>query len=70
VAPVRTRQASGGPPRRPSALKVRRRGAEEANVRFERLVIEAGSNTVTLDLHPRLTVIAGAGRLEREALIG
>lgn len=39
-------------------------------VRFERLVIEAGSNSFTLDLHPRLTVIAGLGRLERDALVG
>lgn len=44
--------------------------AEKPEVRFERLVIEAGTNTVTLDLHPRLTVIAGVGRLERDALIG
>ncbi len=36
---------------------------------FERLVIEAGSNTFTLDLHPRLTVIGGVGRIEREGLI-
>jgi hypothetical protein len=40
-------------------------------VRFERLVMEAGSDsTVTLDLHPRLTVVAGVGRLERDALVG
>jgi hypothetical protein len=38
-------------------------------VHFERLVIEAGDNTFTLDLHPRLTVIAGVGRLEREGLV-
>lgn len=36
---------------------------------FERLVIEAGDNTFTLDLHPRLTVIAGVGRIEREGLV-
>ncbi len=36
---------------------------------FERLVIEAGDNTFTLELHPRLTVIAGVGRLEREGLV-
>lgn len=36
---------------------------------FERLVIEAGENTFTLDLHARLTVIAGVGRLEREGLV-
>jgi hypothetical protein len=39
-------------------------------VRFERLVIEAGSNTFTLDLHQRLTVIAGVGQIERDALFG
>jgi len=38
-------------------------------VHFERLVIEAGENTFTLDLHERLTVIAGVGRLEREGLV-
>ncbi len=36
---------------------------------FERLVIEAGKRTYALDLHPRLTVIAGVGHLEREGLI-
>ena len=36
---------------------------------FERLVIEAGDNTFTLALHPRVTVIAGVGRLEREGLV-
>jgi uncharacterized protein YhaN len=34
------------------------------------MVIEAGSSTFTLDLHPRLTVVAGMGRLERDALAG
>ena len=43
--------------------------ADPATVHFERLVIEAGDDTFTLDLHPRLTVIAGVGRLEREGLI-
>lgn len=38
-------------------------------MRYERLVIEAGANTFTLDLHPRLTVIAGLGRVERDALV-
>ncbi|MDG1411117.1 MAG: hypothetical protein P8Q52_10245 [Acidimicrobiales bacterium] len=38
-------------------------------MRFERLVIEADENTFSLDFHPRLTVIAGVGRLEREGLI-
>ena len=36
---------------------------------FERLVIEAGADTFSLDIHPRMTVIAGVGRLEREGLI-
>lgn len=39
-------------------------------MRLERLVIEAGDNTFTLDLHPRLTVVAGMGRVERDSLIG
>ncbi|MCU1353548.1 MAG: hypothetical protein JWM05_2757 [Acidimicrobiales bacterium] len=34
------------------------------------MVIEAGENTFTLSLHPRLTVIAGLGSVGREALIG
>ncbi|MGK2950651.1 MAG: hypothetical protein ACSLFP_18920 [Acidimicrobiales bacterium] len=39
-------------------------------MRVERLVIEAGDNTFTLDLHPRLTVVAGMGPVERESLVG
>lgn len=39
-------------------------------MRVERLVIEAGSNTLTLELHPRLTVLAGMGPIERESLVG
>jgi hypothetical protein len=39
-------------------------------MRVERLVIEAGENTLTLDLHPRLTVVAGMGKVEREGLVG
>jgi len=38
-------------------------------VHFERLVIEAGADTFSLDLHPRMTVIAGVGRPERDGLI-
>ena len=38
-------------------------------MRLERLVIEADQNTFALDLHPRLTVIGGVGRLEREGLV-
>jgi hypothetical protein len=39
-------------------------------MRVERLVIEAGDNTLTLDLHRRLTVVAGIGSVERQSLIG
>src|SRR5687767_4448390 len=39
-------------------------------MRVERLVIESGEHTFTLDLHPRLTIVAGMGRVERESLIG
>jgi ABC-type Fe3+/spermidine/putrescine transport system ATPase subunit len=39
-------------------------------MRLERLVIEAGNDSFTLDLHPRLTVVADMGRAERESLIG
>jgi hypothetical protein len=38
-------------------------------MRFQRLLLEAGASTVTVDLHPRLTVIAGVGELERESLV-
>jgi hypothetical protein len=38
-------------------------------VHFERLVIEAGDATLALDLHRRLTVVAGAGAAERAGLI-
>ncbi|MET0727691.1 MAG: hypothetical protein ABWZ76_05280 [Acidimicrobiales bacterium] len=39
-------------------------------MRVQRLVIEAGDTTFTLDLHPRLTVVAGMGPVERASLIG
>src|SRR5215203_3015367 len=39
-------------------------------VRYERLVIEAGSTTFSLAFLQRLTVIAGVGELERESLCG
>lgn len=32
--------------------------------------MEAGSNTFTVDLNPKLTVVAGMGQVERESLIG
>ena len=38
-------------------------------MQFERLVIEAGTNSFTLPLHPRLTVIAGLGQVERDSLM-
>ncbi len=38
-------------------------------MRFERIVIEAGDNTFSLEFHKRLTVISGVGRVEREGLI-
>jgi len=43
--------------------------AEKNVMRFDRLVIEADENTFSLEFHPRLTVISGVGRLEREGLI-
>jgi hypothetical protein len=39
-------------------------------VRYQRLILEAGPNAVTVRFHPRLTVIAGVGQPERESLIG
>lgn len=39
-------------------------------MRIERLVIEAGDDTFTLDLHNRVTVVAGMERVERSSLIG
>ena len=41
-----------------------------SDVRYERLVIQAGSNSFSLALHPRLTVIAGVGGVERDGLVG
>lgn len=39
-------------------------------MRYERLVIDAGDeNTFALDFHPRLTVVTGVGRMEREGLM-
>jgi hypothetical protein len=39
-------------------------------VRFERLAIENGDRSITLELHRGLTVVTGLGRLEREGLVG
>lgn len=36
---------------------------------FERLVIESGDNSISFDLHPRLTVISGLGQMERDGLV-
>lgn len=38
-------------------------------VKCQRVIIEAGGGTFTLDLHPRLSVIAGLGPAERDSLI-
>jgi hypothetical protein len=38
-------------------------------VRYQRLILEAGDNAVTVRFHPRLTVIAGVGRQERDLLV-
>ncbi|HEX7166484.1 MAG TPA: hypothetical protein VF230_05835 [Acidimicrobiales bacterium] len=38
-------------------------------MRFQRLLLESAGATVTVDLHPRLTVVAGVGDLERESLV-
>lgn len=47
------------------------RPADGQVVKLQRLVLHGGADdqVFTLDLHPRLTVITGAGRLEREGLI-
>ena len=39
-------------------------------MRFERMVIEAGANTFSLAMHPRLTIIAGLSQVERDGLGG
>src|SRR3954453_15544625 len=39
-------------------------------MRYQRLVLENSDLAFTLPLHPRLTVIGGVGRGEREGLIG
>lgn len=50
-------------------LKVVAGRADLSEVRYQRLILEAGDNAVTVRFHPRLTVIAGVGRQERELLI-
>ena len=49
--------------------QVRHGLSRKDSMRFDRLVIEADENTFSLEFHPRLTVIGGVGRLEREGLI-
>src|SRR5258706_15120114 len=39
-------------------------------MRYHRLILEGGANAVTVRFHPRLTVIGGVGRLERQSLTG
>jgi hypothetical protein len=43
--------------------------ADDAQVRVDRLVLEAAGRSVALDLHPRLTVVTGVGSAEREGLV-
>lgn len=38
-------------------------------MRFQRLLLEAGTSAVKVEFHPRLTVVAGVGELERKSLI-
>ena len=51
-------------------LKPRAAGADTLVMRYQRLVLENSDLAFTLQLHPRLTVIGGVGRGEREGLIG
>ena len=65
-----TRHDGGQPAvHRPSSLKATGRDADGCPVKFDRLVIEHAEHRVTFDLHPRLTVVAGLGQLERDGLI-
>lgn len=50
-------------------LKVGARRAEQPHVHFERLVLESGDNSITFDLHPRLTVISGLSQMERDGVV-
>lgn len=38
-------------------------------MRYQRLILEAGPNAVTVRFHPELTVVSGVGRAEREGLV-
>jgi hypothetical protein len=50
-------------------LKETQLAADDPDVHFERLVIESGDNSISFDLHPRLTVISGLGQMERDGLV-
>ena len=50
-------------------LKIRVVDADDPGVYFERLVIESGDNSISFDLHPRLTVISGLEQMERDGLV-
>lgn len=39
-------------------------------MRYQRLILGSGASAVTVRFHPRLTVVAGVGAVERESLIG
>jgi hypothetical protein len=52
------------------SLKAQAVHAETQVMRYQRLVLENSELAFTLPLHPRLTVIGGVGRGEREGLIG
>src|ERR1700737_2705084 len=53
-----------------SRLKSEPGSVDNMTMRFHQLILEEGSDEVVLAFHPRLTVIAGLGRLEREGVIG
>ena len=54
---------------RSKSLKPGHESVDLFHVRYQRLILEAGRNAVTVRFHPRLTVIAGVGRQERELLV-
>ena len=39
-------------------------------MRYKRLTLGAGEQAVAIDFHPRLTVVAGVGAIERDCLVG
>src|ERR1700737_3071249 len=53
-----------------SRLKSEPGSVDNMTMRFHQLILEEGSDEVVLAFHPRLTVIAGLGREEREGVIG